>query len=138
MSRLRLAVIVAAVIAVPAGCDRLPGLPVSGNPGVHCGAFEGPDCNDLLEIGLDTISPGVAQEPLAIAVDDLCPPNARCPASALGGATAAVIVRRADGTIGWVTIPLPPDWPSSPPGDAMVMADAPPPHLLALVGGKQT
>jgi hypothetical protein len=135
MWRLRLAVTIAAVIAVVSGCDRLPGPPVDGNPAVQCGAFEGPDCNDLLEIGLDAISPGVAQEPLAIAVDDLCPPNARCPASVLGGATAAVIVRRADGTIGWAAIPLPPDWPASPPGEAMVKTDPPPAHLVALIGG---
>jgi hypothetical protein len=135
MSRLPLVVIaVAGLIAVVTGCDRSSGPPVIGNPAVHCGAFEGPDCNDLLEIGLDAISPGVAQEPLAIAVDDACPLNARCAASSLGGATAAVIVRRADGTVGWATIPLPPDWPSSPAGAATVMTDPPPAHLLALIG----
>src|SRR5262245_14112741 len=138
MWRLRLAVVVAAVIAIAAGCDRIAGPPIVADHAVRCGAFEGPDCNDLLEIGLDAISPGVADEPLAIAVDTACPPNARCAASSLGGATAAVIVRRADGTVGWATIPLPPDWPSSPPGEAIVMTDPPPAHLLAMIGGGPT
>lgn len=48
--------------------------------------------------------------------------------------TAAVLVRWPDGTIEWATIPLPPDRPTSPPGEATVMTDAPPAHVLPLVG----
>lgn len=107
---------------------------VFGNPSVRCGAFEGPDCNDLLEIGLDAIAGARPEEPLAIAVDGACPPNARCVPSSLGGVTAAVLVRWPDGTIEWAAIPLPPDWPTSPPGEATVMTDAPPAHVLPLVG----
>jgi hypothetical protein len=107
---------------------------VFGNPSVRCGAFEGPDCNDLLEIGLDAVMGGRSDEPLAIAVDGACPPNARCFPSTLGGVTAAVLVRWSDGTIAWATIPLPPDWPTSPPGEATVMTESPPAHILPLIG----
>jgi hypothetical protein len=113
------------------GCESLV---ISVDPSVECGAFEGPDCNDLLEIGLDAVAAGSPDEQLAIAVDRACPPNARCVPSPLGGDTAAVVVRWPDGTVGWATIPLPPDWPASPPGAATLMSDTPPPHILPLVG----
>jgi hypothetical protein len=71
---------------------------------------------------------------LAIAVDNACPPNARCAASPLGGNTAAVVVRWPDGTVDWATIPLPPDWPASPAGAATPQSEAPPEHLLPLIG----
>jgi hypothetical protein len=117
-----------------AGCDVLPPPRVIVGEDVRCGAFEGPDCNDLLEIGLDAIAAGGTDPPLAIAVDDACPPNARCAASALGGVTAAVIVRWPDGTMDWAQIPLAPDWPATAPGPAVRMTDPPPAHLLELVG----
>ena len=131
----RLGLVSAALLALATvvACDALPHLVVGGNPGVECGAFEGPDCNDLLEIGLDAVAGARTEEPVAIVVDDACPPNARCAASELGGNTAAVVVRWADGTIQWATIPLPPDWPSSPAGEATQMMDALPPHLSELV-----
>jgi hypothetical protein len=129
----RLATLIVLAIAL-GGVAACSGAVVFGNPGVECGAFEGPDCNDLLEIGLDAVAEGASGEVVAIAVDDACPPNARCASSELGGATAAFIVRWSDGTIGWATIPLPADWPASPPGEATVMTEAPPPHLLQLVG----
>ena len=122
----------ALVLGVAAACNSP--VVIFGNPSVACGAFEGPDCSDLLEIGLDAVAGGRSEEPLAIAVDDACPPNARCAASELGGATAAVVVRWPDGTVQWATIPLPPDWPSSPAGKPTEMTDPAPPHLSALVG----
>jgi hypothetical protein len=111
---------------------------VFGSPTIACGAFEGPDCNDLLEIGLDAIAGARSEDPLAIAVDNACPPNARCVPSALGGVTAAFLVRWPDGTVQWATIPLPPDWPASPPGAPTVETDPPPAHLLRLVGAGDT
>ena len=112
-------------------CDSIA---ISVTPTVECGAYQGPDCNDLLEIGVDAIAVGRPGEALAIAVDRACPPNARCVPSSLGGDTAAFVVRWSDGTVRWVTIPLPPDWPASPPGAATVMTDPAPAHLLPLVG----
>ena len=123
------------VLASVTACDSIV---VFGNPSVECGAFDGPDCNDLLEIGLDAVAGARSEQPLAIAADSACPPNARCFPSALGGATAAVLVRWSDGTIEWATIPLPPDWPASPAGEATVMSDAPPAHILPLVGAGET
>ena len=102
---------------------------------MSCGAFEGPDCNDLLELGSDAIAGARFEAPAAIAVDDACPPNARCAASALGGPTAAVVIRWADGTLEWATIPLPPDWPAHVPGDVKVEHGDPPAHLVAALGG---
>ena len=52
----------------------------------------------------------------------------------LGGVTAAVVVRWSDGTVQWATIPLPPDWPASPAGEATEMLDPLPQHLSELVG----
>ena len=123
------------VLASVTACDSIV---VFGNPSVECGAFDGPDCNDLLEIGLDAVAGARSEQPLAIAADSACPPNARCFPSPLGGATAAVLVRWSDGTIEWATIPLPPDWPASPAGEATVMSDAPPAHILPLVGAGET
>jgi hypothetical protein len=120
------------VLALTGACG--PGVVVFGNPSVECGAFEGPDCNDLLEIGLDALADGASVEPVAVAVDDACPPNARCAASELGGASAAVVVRWSDGRIEWATIPLPPDWPADPPGEATVQSGPPPEHVMSLVG----
>jgi hypothetical protein len=117
-----------------AGVGACDSAVVTVDPRIECGAYEGPDCNDLLEIGLDAVAGGRPDEPLAIAVDRACPPNARCVASALGGDTAAVVVRWPDGTVAWATIPLPPDWPANPPGAAMAMSDPPPAHILPLVG----
>ena len=117
-----------------AGLSACSSFLVSVTPSVECGAYEGPDCNDLLEIGLDAVAGGASEEPLAIAVEDACPPNARCASSDLGGATAAFVVRWADGRIQWATIPLPPDWPASPPGEATVESGPPPDHLMSLVG----
>ncbi|HET8785417.1 MAG TPA: hypothetical protein VFM38_07265 [Candidatus Limnocylindrales bacterium] len=111
-----------------------PPVVVFGQPSVKCGAFEGPDCNDLLEIGLDAVAGARSEEPIAVAVDNACPPNARCAPSELGGNTAAVAVRWSDGTVQWATIPLPPDWPASPAGAANEMTDPVPAHLAAAVG----
>jgi hypothetical protein len=123
--------VMALAFASVSACDSVV---VSVDPRIECGAYEGPDCNDLLEIGLDAVAGGRPDEPLAIAVDRACPPNARCVMSVLGGDTAAVVVRWNDGTLGWASIPLPPDWPASPAGSATVMSDAPPAHILPLVG----
>jgi hypothetical protein len=120
------------VLCVVAACDSP--VVIFGNPSVACGAFDGPDCNDLLEIGLDAVAGGRSEEPVAIAVDNACPPNARCAAPALGGDTAAVVVRWSDGTVQWATIALPPDWPASPAGQATEMVDPLPAHLSELVG----
>jgi hypothetical protein len=127
--------VIAAALWTFAGCTVF-GVTVGdgGHPGVQCGAFAGPDCNDLLEIGLDALAGARSEEPAAIAVDNACPPNARCMASELGGNTAGVAVRWADGTVQWATIPLPPDWPASPAGAANEMTDPVPAHLAALVG----
>jgi hypothetical protein len=132
--RLRLFLMAALALGGLAACDVLPHVVVFGNPSIDCGAFEGPDCNDLLEIGLDAIAAGHTEDPLAIAVDNACPPNARCAASPLGGNTAAVVVRWPDGTIQWATIPLPADWPESPPGEPSLMPDPAPAHILPAVG----
>lgn len=123
----------AALISL-AACGAAPGPAIADDPSVECGAFEGPDCNDLLEIGHNAIAGTRREEPRAIAVDRACPPNARCVPSSLGGDTAAVVLRWPEGTVEWATIPLPPDWPASPPGEAVVMTDAAPAHLLPLVG----
>jgi hypothetical protein len=122
------------VLTGSAACDALPDAVVFGNPSVDCGAFDGPDCNDLLEIGLDAIAAGRPEQPLAIAVDNACPSDARCVPSDLGGMNAAVAVRWPDGRIQWAQIPLPADWPASPPGEPAVMTGAPPAHVLSLVG----
>lgn len=105
----------------------------NGQSDVRCGRFEGPDCNDLLEIGLDAIARGRLDAPAVIAVDGACPPNARCMASVLGGETIAVIVHWVDGTMDWATIPLPDDWPASAAGPARLGDGPPPEHLQALV-----
>ena len=130
---LRLVLVVVALLSL-AACDALPRLVIAGNPSVECGAFEGPDCNDLLEIGQDAIAGARPEQPLAIAVDRACPPNARCVPSSLGGDTAAFVVRWSDGSIQWATIPLPADWPASLPGEAIVESGPPPDHVLSLVG----
>ena len=135
LRRLATLVVMALTFASVGACDSIV---VFGNPTVECGAFDGPDCNDLLEVGLDAIAGARTEQPLAIAVDSACPPNARCVPSALGGGTAAVLVRWSDGTIRWATIPLPPDWPASPAGEAIVMSEAPPAHILPLVGAGET
>ena len=104
-------------------------------PEVQCGRFEGPDCNDLIELGTDAVAtrrPG--EVPLIVAVDGACPPNARCMASVLGGEDVAVIVRWPDGTMDWATIPLPADWPAGAPGAAVAQDGPPPEHLQSLVG----
>jgi hypothetical protein len=132
------ALLVAVALLLPSllGCSSP--VVVFGQPSVKCGAFEGPDCNDLLEIGLDAVAGARSEQPIAIAVDNACPPNARCAASELGGNTAAVAVRWSDGTVQWATIPLPQDWPASPAGAANEMTDPVPAHLLALIGGGST
>ena len=119
------------------GCGPLQvfGEPVlSGQPEVRCGRFEGPDCNDLLELGVDAVSGGRPEVPVVVAVDGACPDNARCLPSALGGEEVAVVVRWPDGTMDWATIPLPPDWPAGTPGQAQARDGPPPEHLQALVG----
>jgi hypothetical protein len=120
-------------LGVAAACGS-PIWPPSDGNGVECGRFAGPDCNDLLEIGNDAVADDRTEAPVAIAVDSACPPNARCAASALGGDTAAVIVRWSDGTLAWATIPLPQDWPVHAPGEPTVESGQPPEHLRALVG----
>jgi hypothetical protein len=127
-----MAVLFTALAASLAGCQFLPG--VSGQSEIRCGRFDGPDCNLLVELGLDAVAGGRMEAPLIIAVDGACPPNARCMASALGGETAAVIVRWADGTMDWATIPLPGDWPDGSPGVPEAQDGPPPEHLQALVG----
>ncbi|HEX7347974.1 MAG TPA: hypothetical protein VF253_14390 [Candidatus Limnocylindrales bacterium] len=129
----RLVLVLAALVSL-AACDAVPPMLIAGNPSVECGAFEGPDCNDLLEIGLNAIAGTRREEPLAIAVDRACPPNARCVPSSLGGDTAAFVVHWSDGSVQWATIPLPADWPASPPGEAVVGSGPPPEHILSLVG----
>jgi hypothetical protein len=115
-----------------AGCQFLPG--IEGQPEVRCGRFDGPDCNDLLELGLDAVSGTRLDVPLVIAVGAACPDNARCVPSALGGETVAVVVRWPDGTMDWATIPLAADWPASSPGPAEAQDGPVPDHLQALVG----
>ncbi len=134
--RLATLVLIASMAIAMTGCDGLPWATMIIREQVACGTFEGPDCNDLLEIGLDAMARARDEQPVAIAVDSACPPNARCLPSTLGGDTAAVVVRWPDGAAEWATIPLPPDWPASPPGDATVMTDAPPAHLLSLIGAR--
>jgi len=126
------AVLLAALAAGLAGCQALSG--ISGQPDVRCGRFEGPDCNDLLELGLDAVAGDRMDVPLVIAVGAACPDNARCVPSTLGGETAAVVVRWPDGMLDWATIPLPADWPMGAPGPAEAQDGPPPEHLLALVG----
>ena len=130
----RAALLLALALTVPSliGCSSP--VVVFGEPSVRCGAFEGPDCNDLLEIGLDAVAGARSEKPVAIAVDNACPPNARCAPSELGGSTAAVAVRWSDETVQWATIPLPPDWPASPAGAANEMMDPVPAYLAASVG----
>ena len=134
----RLVMLIVLGLVSLAACDIHPHAVIPEDPNVECGAFEGPDCNDLLEIGQDAIAGARQDRPLAIGVDNACPPNARCVPSSLGGATAAVVIRWPDGTIQWATIPLPPDWPASPPGQATVMTETPPEHILLLVGAGET
>ena len=124
--------LIAAATVVLAGCSPVPSLEPSHS--VVCGRIEEIDCNDLLEIGLDAVAGGRDEEPAGIAVDDACQPNAPCPLSALGGITAAVVARWADGSVEWATIPLPPNWPAAEPGAAVVQTGDPPAHVLALVG----
>lgn len=126
------AALVALLALAMAGCQFLPG--IEGQPEVRCGRFDGPDCNDLLELGLDAVSGGRLDIPLVIAVGGACPDNARCMASALGGETAAVIVRWPDGTMDWATIPLPADWPASAAGPPEAQDGPVPDHLQPLVG----
>lgn len=114
------------------GCQSLPDL--AGQPEIRCGRFEGPDCNDLLELGLDAVGGARPGVPLVVAVGGACPDNARCVPSALGGEEAAVVVRWPDGTMNWATIPLPADWPDGAPGQAVARDGPPPEHLQALVG----
>ena len=115
-----------------AGCQFIPGM--AGQPEIRCGRFEGPDCNDLIELGTDAVAGGRSDVPLVVAVDGACPPNARCMASVLGGEDVAVIVRWPDGTVDWATIPLPADWPAGAPGAAVAQDGPPPQHLEFLVG----
>jgi len=105
-----------------------------GTPEIRCGRFEGPDCNDLLELGMDAVAGARPEVPLVVAVGGVCPDNARCMPSALGGEEAAVVVRWPDGTIDWAIVPLPADWPAGAPGAAVAQDGPPPEHLQALVG----
>ena len=130
-ANLLLAVLLLTTTSVLAGCRILTG--VTDTSDVRCGRFEGPDCNDLLELGLDAVMRGRLDPPSVIAVDGACPPNARCMASALGGETVAVVVRWPDGRTDWATIPLPADWPDSPPGVAVAQDDPLPDHLRVLL-----
>ena len=133
-SRSLLAGLLLAVSAVVAGCGFLPGVDLPSQSEIRCGRFEGIDCNDLLELGLDAVMGGRLDTPSIIAIDGACPPNARCVRSALGGETVAVVVRWSDGTTDWATIPLPDDWPDSPPGVAEAQDGPLPDHLRALIG----
>ena len=114
------------------GCESLTGV-LAGHE-IDCGRFEGPACNDLIELGTDAVADGRTDVPLVVAVDGACPPNARCMPSLLGGEDVAVIVRWSDGTMDWATIPLPPDWPAGVPGAAVAQDGPPPEHLQVLVG----
>jgi len=138
MQRLRDLVIVVTLAASAAlglvGCQALPAVP--GQPEVRCGRFEGANCNDLLELGVDALAGGRPDVPLVVAVDGACPPNARCMPSVLGGEDVAVVVRWPDGTIDWAIIPLPADWPAGAPGAAVAQDGPPPEHLQALVGAR--
>lgn len=120
---------IVAMTLVAAACGLLPG---TGAGSVSCAPYDGPDCNELLEIGLDAIAlaDGRFEEPSVIAIDNLCPPNARCVPGELGGSDIGVIVRWNDGRIGWATTALPPDWPATPPGPGRAQSDPPPQHLL--------
>ena len=108
------------------GCGVLP----FGQPYVVCGELDDIGCNELLELGQDALAAGRMDTPAAIAAVPACPPNARCAASVLGGITAAVAVRWADGEVRWATIPLPADWPDSPPGPVTIESGPPPDHLV--------
>jgi len=108
---------------------------IGGEPDVRCGRWDGPDCNDLLELGQDAIAGARPDVPAVIAVGSTCPDNARCMPSSLGGEEVAVVIRWPDGSIGWATIPLPQDWPAGAPGTAVAQVGPPPAHLLALVAG---
>ena len=101
---------------------------------IRCERFARIDCNLLVGLGVAAVANGRSDEPLIVAVDGACPPNARCVPSSLGGDTAGVVVRWADGTIGWATIDLPPQWPKGEIGRIDTPPGPPPPHLLALVG----
>ena len=125
------AVAVLALAAGTLGCESLAG--VVAEPEIRCGRFEGPGCSALTNAGRLLLR-RVTEEPMIVAVDGACPPNARSMASALGGEEAAVVVRWPDGTTDWVTIPLPPDWPAGTPGAAVAQDGPPPEHLLSLVG----
>jgi len=129
------AIALVALIALSVSACHLLSRPPGGSV-VSCGPYGGPDCNDLLEIGLDAISlaHGRSEEPAVIAIVDRCPPNARCAPGALGGPEIALIVRWADATIGWATIPLPADFPASPPGPALAQPGPPPAHVLGELG----
>jgi hypothetical protein len=116
-----------------AGCLFQSQTGVGGWPKVRCGDFEGPDCNDLLELGMDAVAGARPEAPLVVAVGGACPDNARCKPSSLGGEEVAVVVRWPDGTIDWATIPLPADWPSSAPGAAVAQDGPPPEHVQALL-----
>jgi hypothetical protein len=117
-----------------ASCQSQTSVGVGGWPEVRCGRFEGPDCNDLLELGTDPVAGGRPDIPLIVAVDGACPPNARCMPSLLGGEDVAVVVRWPDGTIDWAVIPLPADWPAGALGAAVAQDGPPPEHLQTLVG----
>lgn len=113
------------------GCGSLAG--IIAEPEIRCGRFEGPGCRTLTDAGRLLLRRG-DEEPLIVAVDGACPPNARCMASVLGGEDVAVVVRWPDGTTEWVMIPLPADWPAGAPGPAVAQDGLPPQHLLDLVG----
>jgi hypothetical protein len=131
------ALVLGAVLALTVGgCREFAS--IIGQPQVICGDYEGPDCNDLLEIGGDALQAGHVGAPTVIAVGDVCPPSARCLPSSLGGAVVAVVESWPDGTITWASIPLPADWPASPPGAATVETDPVPDHLVFLVGNAPT
>jgi hypothetical protein len=106
-----------------------------GEPIIRCGRWEGPDCNDLLELGQDAVAGSRADVPVVIALGSTCPDNARCMPSSLGGEEVAVVIRWPDGSVDWATIPLPQDWPAGVPGTAVAQVGPPPGHLLALVAG---
>ena len=110
-----------------------PGAASAVAPETRCGPYVRPECETFVALALEALAPSRADPPVLVAVDRACPPNARCVPSSLGGDTAAVIVRWADGAVAWTQIPLPADWPTGQPGAAMPMAEPPPEHLRALV-----
>ena len=100
---------------------------------VRCGRFEGPGCDRLVDLGLMAVRSFRADRPAAAAVAGACPDNARCVPSALGGEEVAVVVTWPDGTMRWVKIALPADWPASAPGEPALQDGLPPEHIQDLV-----